>query len=87
MAIPYCIYHLGFILGILLNLLFVLISFESGNIYILLHDMLPNKPTSLFEIGFIIVGRKAIFINALNNLVNNTCLTIIYLMIFGETTA
>jgi amino acid permease len=48
--------------------------------------MLPNKPTSLFEIGFIIVGRKAIFINALNNLVTHICLTMIYFMIFSATT-
>jgi amino acid permease len=49
--------------------------------------MLPGKPTSLFEIGFIAVGRRGIYANALNNLVNSTCLTIIYFIVFSETSA
>lgn len=55
--------------------------------YILLHEMLPGKPTSLFEIGFIAVGRVAIFANAINNLINSTCLVIIYLIVYSETSA
>lgn len=49
--------------------------------------MLPGNPTSLFEIGFIAMGRRAIYANAFNNLVNSTCLTIIYLIVFAETSA
>jgi len=63
------------------------VTYESCNIYILLHDILPGRPSSLFEIGFIAVGRKAIFANAINNMVNSTCLVIIYLIVTGETCA
>ena len=86
-ALPYCAYQLGFPLWAILNLVFLYVTYESCNLYIVLHEMIPGRPTSLFEIGFIAVGRNAIFANAINNFINSTCLTIIYLIVFGETSA
>jgi amino acid permease len=86
-ALPFCAFQLGLPLWALLNLVFMYVTYESCNLYILLHDILPGKPTSMFEIGFIAVGRKAIFANALNNLINSTCLVIIYFIVVGETCA
>ena len=47
--------------------------------------MLPGAPKSLYEIGFMIMGRPAIYYISLVIFANAAGLTLIYFIIFGDT--
>ena len=48
---------------------------------------MPGQPNSLYEIGFALLGRKAIFVNSFVNLVMSFGLMMIYLIVLSETLA
>jgi amino acid permease len=86
-GLPYAIHTLGLPMGIALNLVVVFLSYESGMMYMALRSMLPNRPDSLYEIGFKLLGRKAIFLNAFVNFVMSSGLMLIYLIVISATLA
>jgi amino acid permease len=48
---------------------------------------MPGQPNSLYEIGYALLGRKAIFVNSFVNLVMSFGLMMIYLIVLSETLA
>lgn len=86
-GLPFAIFMLGLPLGIALNVVVVYLSYESGMMYMALRNILPNKPDSLYEIGFELLGRRAIFLNAFVNFVMSTGLMLIYLIVISATLA
>jgi len=45
----------------------------------------PDKPDSLYEIGYMIVGRGSIFVLGSIFWINSFGLCLIYFMVFGDT--
>lgn len=86
-GLPYAIYMLGLPLGFVLNLVVDYISYESGMMYMALRSLMPGQPNSLYEIGFVLLGRGSIFANALTALTMSFCLMLIYLIVLSTTLA
>ena len=86
-GLPYAIYLLGLPLGVALNLAVDYMSYESGMMYMALKNLMPDSPDSLYEIGFMLLGRKSIFANALTVVVMGFCLMLIYLIVLSTTCA
>jgi len=56
-------------------------------LYLKTKDLIPDQPESLFEIGYMVMGRKAIFIIATIQVINALGLMMIYFVVFGDTSA
>jgi amino acid permease len=86
-GLPYAIYMLGLPLGIVLNLAVDYLSYESGMMYMALRSLMPNNPNSLYDIGYELLGRKSIFLNALTSFLLSYCLMLIYFIVLSSTLA
>ena len=64
-GLPNAMLVLGLFVGIPLNALVCFITFLSGIVYLGLRDLIPGRPNSLYEIGYMLQGRKSIFLVAL----------------------
>ena len=53
--------------------------------YLYVKDVVPENPDSLYEIGYMILGRKSIFILASIFIINAFGLCMIYFIVFGDT--
>jgi len=84
-GLPYAVFLLGLVVGIILNLVICYLTFVSGILYLALRDLIPGKPNSLYEIGFKLQGRKSIFIISGVTFVTSAGLMLIYFITFGET--
>mmetsp|Transcript_32095 Transcript_32095/g.49074 ORF Transcript_32095/g.49074 Transcript_32095/m.49074 type:complete len:227 (+) Transcript_32095:17-697(+) len=83
-SIPYSFYQCGFVFAIgfcVFNALQVLLS---SALFLKVREMCPSDPSSMFEIGFIILGRSAIYWISVIILANSLGLIIIYFSVFGE---
>ena len=86
-GLPYAMLLLGLVVGILTNLIFCYITAMSGIIFLKLRENIPGKPNSLFEIGYMLQGRKSIFLVAATQVVFSFGLMMIYFIVFGDTAA
>jgi amino acid permease len=84
-GLPKAMLVLGLIVGISLNAVVCYITFLSGIVYLALRDLIPGKPNSLYEIGYMLQGRKSIFLVALIQTVNSAGLMLIYFIVFSST--
>ena len=57
----------------------------SSVMYLYVKDIVPENPDSLYEIGYMILGRKSIFILASIFIINAFGLCMIYFIVFGDT--
>jgi hypothetical protein len=60
-SIPYSFVSFGIPLAIVFNIVAVIMTTVSVHIYLWAKDAIPDKPQSLFEIGYFVIERKAIF--------------------------
>ena len=60
-GLPYSFYHTGIPVGIMMNILFAIMTLYSCILYIKAKDLVGNL-ASFSEIGFILQGRKSVFI-------------------------
>lgn len=60
-SIPYSFVSLGIPLGIGLNMIVIVITTASANLYLACKDIIPDKPESMYEIGYMAMERKSIF--------------------------
>ena len=63
----------------------MLATHSSSNLYLYIRDIVPDKPDSLYEIGYMIVGRGSIFVLGSIFFINSFGLCMIYFMVFGDT--
>jgi len=50
-----------------------------------MHALVPDRPDSLYEIGYMLSGRSTIFVNAIICVINSIGLMMIYFIVFSET--
>ena len=60
-SIPYAFVGIGIPFGILLNILGVIVTIFSMDLYLAAKDLIPDKPKSYYEIGYMTLGRGSIF--------------------------
>ncbi len=60
-SIPYSFISFGIPLAIIFNILAVLMTAYSADLYLACKDVVPDKPESLYEIGYMVMGRSSIF--------------------------
>ena len=85
MGLPQAMYNLGIPLAIFLQGLVILITHTSSNMYLYIKDIVPDKPDSIYEIGYMITGRASIFLLGSIFLLNSFGLCCIYFIVFGDT--
>ena len=84
-GLPYAYLGLGIPLAIFLNILVVIATIYGVSLYLGVKDAVPDNPESLFELGFMLVGRKSIFIIGIILIINSLGLCLIYFITFGDT--
>ena len=84
-GLPLAMFNLGLPLAIFLQVLVMFSTHMSSNMYLYIKDIVPDKPDSLYEIGYMIMGRKSIFILASILIINSFGLCMIYFIVFGDT--
>ena len=85
MGIPYAFYHAGIPVGLILNLFGASVTLYGSYLYLKAKDF--SGLESLSEIGYILLGRKSIFILNIIITLSVLGLTIIYFIIFGDITS
>ena len=78
-------YNLGLPLAMFLQVLVIIVTHSSSNLYLWIKDIVPDSPESLYEIGYMIVGRASIFLLGSVFFLNSVGLCMIYFMVFGDT--
>ena len=61
---PYSMYHFGMPTALVMNAITMTITCYSAYMYLKTKDLIPDKPESLFEIGYMCMGRKSVFLIA-----------------------
>jgi hypothetical protein len=63
-GLPFSMFHFGMPLALFLHFVVMYMTNKSCMLYLKTKDLIPDQPESLFEIGYMVMGRKAIFIIA-----------------------
>jgi len=84
-SIPYSFISFGIPLAILFNILAVVMTVYSADLYLACKDIVPDKPDSLYEIGFMVMGRSSIYLVGGVQFINSFGLMMVYFIIFGDT--
>ena len=85
-GLPYGFYQLGLFPGTIFMVVMGLLTVNSSWIYIKSKDLIPGKPESLYEIGYMLFKRSSIFIISACLAINSLGLCMVYFIIFGKTT-
>lgn len=78
-------YNLGLPIAIFLQILVIFSTHLSSHLYLCVKDIVPDKPDSLYEIGYMVMGRPSIFVLASVFIINSFGLCMIYFIVFGDT--
>ena len=81
---PFAFYNLGIAFGLIITILIGILTLQSCQLYLKIIDMTPGSSSSLYELGFIIAGRKTIFYISLVIGLNSFGLMMIYFIIFSD---
>ena len=84
-GLPQSMFTLGIPLCIVLMLLVMWSVHWSSNLFLYAKDIVPGMPETLYEIGYLVVGRASIYIIASIICINAFGLCIIYFIVFGDT--
>lgn len=84
-GVPYAFINLGIPTAIVLNILVVIATIYTVSLYLGIKDAVPGQPESLYEIGYMLIGRKSIFIIGGILFVNSLGACMIYFITFGDT--
>ena len=85
LGMPYAYYHLGLFLALVLTFVIATLSQLSSVLHLKTKDMTPRKYESMYEIGYLLVGRKSIFFLCSIMFMANSGAMILYYIIIGET--
>lgn len=76
---------MGIPLAIVINFIVIIAMFYSVRLYLATKDVCPNKPESLYEIAYLVMGRKAIFMLGWVYFIASAGMCMIYFVTFGDT--
>ena len=80
-------FHTGIPLGIFLNFAIALMCYYTGTLYLRAKDMSPTYVESIFELAFVTLGTKSIYILAFIIMISGIGLTMIYFIVFSNISA
>jgi amino acid permease len=84
-GLPYAFLELGLWISLGSMVLVAIQTMNSIWIYLKAKDLIPAKPESLYELGYILLGRKSIFFISACLTLNSFGLCMVYLIIFSDT--
>ena len=84
-GLPFAFLYLGIPTAIILNILVIIATCYTVSLYLGIKDAVPDKPESLYEIGYMLIGRNSIFVIATIMIINSLGLCMIYFITFGDT--
>merc|ERR1711981_1490443 len=82
---PRAFYYLGIPLAIVLNFVAIFAMYYSVRLYLAAKDICPNKPESLYEIGYHVMGRKVIYILGCVYAVASLGFCMVFFITYGDT--
>ena len=85
MSIPWAFYNTGFYLALTFSVFASAQVILCSVLFLKARDMCPDSPSSMFELGFILLGRSSIFWITFIIFVNSFGLLIIFFNVFGDT--
>jgi len=86
-GVPYAMIHTGIPFGIILNLGVALCGVYTGHLYLRCKDLSPTYVESLYELGFVTMGKASIYIIAVINFTSGIGCMMIYFIVFGDISA
>ena len=86
-GIPFAMIHTGIPLGLLLNISVAAAGCYTGHLFLTCKDMSPTYVESMYELGFVTMGKVSIYIIATIILISGVGCTMIYFIVFGEISA
>jgi amino acid permease len=84
LGVPFAFYFCGLPLGILINLFLIICCYRTIRLLSYCNFMIPGKPESYYEIGYMVLGRKMIFFLSFIIWFNCVGLLMIYYIVLGE---
>lgn len=83
-GLPFAFYQLGIPLGIFSCILIATLNYLSAKVYFKTRELIPGKPESFYEMGYMLSGRISIYI--VSFIIFFLCfgLSIIYFVLFGK---
>ena len=84
-GLPYSLYSTGLYCGVLIAIFAAAQTTISSILFLKAREVCPNRPSSLFEIGYLTLGRASIFIICFLVWVNSFFLIIIFVNVFSNT--
>mmetsp|Transcript_23503 Transcript_23503/g.31502 ORF Transcript_23503/g.31502 Transcript_23503/m.31502 type:complete len:199 (+) Transcript_23503:242-838(+) len=86
-GIPFAMIHTGIPLGLLLNIAVASAGCYTGSLYLTCKDLSPTYVESLYELGFVTMGRVSIYIMSSIILFTGVGCIMIYFIVFGDISA
>lgn len=86
-SLPWAIKTVGLGIGIAFGVFSALQVMLGSNLYLKAREMCPDQPQSMYEQGFVLLGRSSIFIISLLTFIQSFGLIVIFFQIFGGTMA
>lgn len=85
MGLPFAFYMLGLVPGLIFMSFMAAQTINSVWLYMRAKDLVPGNPESLYELGYILFQRKAIFMISGILALNSLGMVMVYFIIFGKT--
>lgn len=82
-GIPYAMYQSGITYGLILNIIAPILAFTSGYLFMTCKLMAPVKIETLYELGFITMGKWSIYFISFIAIICNQGFCCIYFIVFG----
>jgi len=86
-GIPFAMLHTGIPLGIALNVVIMLAAIYTGSLFFKAKHLSPCHVGSLYELGYVTMGRKSIYLISLLLVFIGTGCIIIYFIVFSRIAA
>lgn len=85
-GLPFALYHCGMIAGVFLQLFISWLTIGTMKCIFAAKDLTPGRPESYYEFGYMLLGRKSIYVIGL--LIFITCFGVImiYFIVFADIT-
>ena len=84
-GIPYAFYHLGLSLGVVTICVTAFVAWMAVVLMLKAKDLSPRHYESLYELGYLLMGRPAIFAICAVILMQAMGVLMVYFIIFGDT--